>query len=159
MLIYGNKTPDRCIYWVIGKLSNKADLVWLCPPPGLLSSAGCGSGRGWGWSVSTSDWMSASSVWREEVFLGVFVSLGELLLRLVELELTTLLVRGRDWSSELVLQEEKEELLCFLQYKSSSPPAFLVMDRDTRHNNLPRTRERTNWFGLKSQMVKLLNIT
>ena len=61
--------------------------------------------------------MSANSVWRDELFLGVFVSLGELL-RLLELELTTLLVRGsgRDCSSELVLQEEKDELLCFLQY-------------------------------------------
>ena len=60
--------------------------------------------------------MSASSVCREELFLGVLVSLGELLLRLVvELVLTILLVRGRDWSSELVLQEENDELLCFLQ--------------------------------------------
>ena len=63
--------------------------------------------------------MSANSVWRDELFLGVFVSLGELL-RLVELELTTLLVRGRDWSSELVLQEEKEELLCFLLSNTQS---------------------------------------
>ena len=64
--------------------------------------------------------MSASSVCLEELFLGVFVSLGEELLRLVELELTTLLVRGRDWSSELVLQEEKEELLCFLECQTWS---------------------------------------
>ena len=85
-----------------------SDLAWL-GPPGLLTSEGCG------WSLSTSDWMSANSVCRDELFLGVFVSLGELL-RLVELELTTLLVRGRDCSSELVLQEEKDELLCFLQY-------------------------------------------
>ena len=64
--------------------------------------------------------MSANSVCLEELFLGVFVSLGEELLRLVELELTTLLVRGRDWSSELVLQEEKEELLCFLECETWS---------------------------------------
>ena len=86
-----------------------SDLAWFWPP-GLLTSEGCG------WSLSTSDWMSANSVCRDELFLGVFVSLGEELLRLVELELTTLLVRGRDCSSELVLQEEKDELLCFLQY-------------------------------------------
>ena len=36
------------------------------------------------------------------------------LLRLVELELMILLARGWTCSSELVLQEEKEELLCFL---------------------------------------------
>ena len=60
--------------------------------------------------------MSASSVCRDELFLGVLISLGELLLRLVvELVLTILLVMGRDWSSELVLQEENDELLCFLQ--------------------------------------------
>ena len=59
--------------------------------------------------------MSANSVCRDELFLGVFVCLGELL-RLLELEVTTLLVRGRDCSSELVLQEENDELLCFLQY-------------------------------------------
>ena len=69
-----------------------SDLAWL-GPPGLLTSDGCG--RGWGWSLSTSDWMSANSVCRDELFLGVFVSLGELL-RLLELELTTLLGRGRD---------------------------------------------------------------
>ena len=91
-----------------------SDLAWLCPP-GLLTSDG--AGRGWGWSLSTSDWMSANSVCRDELFLGVFVNLGELL-RLLELEVTTLLVRGRDCScsSELVLQEENDELLCFLQY-------------------------------------------
>lgn len=60
--------------------------------------------------------MSASSVCLAELFLWVLVTLGEEmeLLRLVELELMILLARGWTCSSELVLQEEKEELLCFL---------------------------------------------
>ena len=60
--------------------------------------------------------MSASSVCRAELFLCVLVTLGEEteLVRLVELELMILLASGWTCSSELVLQDEKEELLCFL---------------------------------------------
>ena len=66
--------------------------------------------------LSSSDWMSASSVCRAELFLCVLVTLGEEteLVRLVELELMILLASGWTCSSELVLQDEKEELLCFL---------------------------------------------
>ena len=71
--------------------------------------------------------MSANSVCRAELFLGVFVIRGEEveLFRLVELEPTTLLVRGRDGSSELVLQEEKDELLCFLQNETVTQTQYM----------------------------------
>ena len=79
-------------------------------------------------SLSWSDWMSAKSLWclsRLELFLGVAGPdpglRGEDKLTLLTLRLATVFMPprtdpgGAEGSSELVLQLEKEELLCFLK--------------------------------------------